>query len=348
MIVQPNQPMLQPTCKVSLDGVDLTARLLPRLGSLSITASRAGHADQLDLEFEATDGRVALPRTGARLGVMLGFEGSGVALQGDYTVDEVEHRGAPDVISVRARSARVAGPLNIRKERSWTDTTLGQLVKIIAGEHGLVPRVASSLADRPIAHLDQTESDMALLRRLGQQWDAVATVKAGRLLFAPIGQALTAGGTALPLLALVRSVGDQHRYHVAERNAYTGVRASWHDFGTARAKSVRAGAAGHVKVLRGRYASEEDAQHAASAEMARVQRGACTFELQLAIGRPDVYPEMPVQLAGWHPTIDAVSWIVEQARHTLDGTNGYTTALSLENRATAAGHAARDETDRDV
>jgi len=345
MIVQPNQPMLRPACKVSIDGVDLTARLLPRLGSLSITTTRAGHADQLDLEFEATDGRVALPRTGVRVGIMLGFEGSGVALQGDYIVDEVEHRGAPDVIALRARSARVAGPLNIRKERSWTGTTLGQLVKIIAGEHGLVPRVASSLADRPIAHLDQTESDMALLRRLGKQWDAVATVKAGRLLFAPIGKALTAGGTALPLLTLVRSAGDQHRYHAAERNAYTGVRASWHDFAAARGRSVRSGRTGHVKVLRGHYASEDDAKRAAAAEMARVRRGACTFELQLAIGRPDVSPERPVQLSGWHPSIDAVTWIIDQARHTLDGTSGYTTALSLENRATAGDHTAQDEAD---
>jgi len=348
MIVQPNQPMLRPTCKVSIDGVDLTARLLPRLGSLSITTTRAGHADQLDLEFEATDGRVALPRTGARLSVMLGFEGSGVALQGDYTVDEIEHRGAPDMISVRARSARVAGPLNVRKERSWTDTALGKLVKIIASEHGLEPRVASSLADRPIAHLDQTESDMALLRRLGRQWDAIATVKAGRLLFAPIGQALTAGGTALPLLTLVRSAGDQHRYHAAERNAYTGVRAIWHDFGAARGRSVLAGTAGHVKVMRDRYAREDDAQRAAAAEMARVQRRACTFELQLAIGRPDLMPEMPARLIGWHPAIDTITWIIDQARHRLDGASGYTTEVSLENRATTDDHATLSETHDDM
>lgn len=52
-----------------------------------------------------------------------------------------------------------------------------------------------------------------------------------------------------------------------------------------------------------------------------------------------------MRLIGWHPAIDTVSWIIEQARHTPDGTSGYTTALSLENRATVADHAALDETE---
>jgi uncharacterized protein len=339
--------MLDPVCKVVLDGVDLTSRIMPRLGALSITSTRQDHADQLDLSFAATDGRLALPRIGVDLEVMLGYANTGVRLQGTYTVDEVEHSGTPDIIGIKARSARVAGPLRTRKERSWDATTVGHIVNVIAGEHGLTPRVASTIAGTAVSHLDQTESDMAFLRRLGRQWDAVATVKAGRLIFAPIGRAQTASGTALDTLTLVRATGDNHRYHAAERDAYSGVRAHWHDVDAAKTKGALAGKKGHVKVLRGNYASEEDARRAASAEMARVARGACTFELKCAMGRPDIYPEMPVHLVGWGDTIGAVPWIVTTVTHRLDGNAGYTTDLSLENKATASEHPAQDDDGND-
>jgi phage protein D len=339
--------MLQPAFKVVLDGVDLTTRIMPRLGALTITSTRQDHADQLDLTFADTDGRLALPRVGVDLDVMLGYANTGVRLQGTYTVDEVEHSGTPDSISLKARSARVSGPLRTRKERSWHATTVGHVVNVIAGEHGLTPRVASAIAATPIAHLDQTESDMAFLRRLGKQWDAVATVKAGRLIFAPIGHGQTAGGTTLDTIALVRATGDQHRYHVAERDAYSGVRTHWYDVAAATTKGTLAGTKGHVKVLRGNYASEEEAKRAATAEMARVTRGACTFELQCAIGRPDIYPEMPVRLVGWGDTIGAVAWIVTSVTHRLDGNAGYTTALSLENKAAASEHPAQDDDGND-
>lgn len=335
--------MRTPACRVVVDGIDLTSRVLKRLGSLSMEASRADHADTVTMEFADTDGRLALPRKGVTVEIMLGFEGSGVSMQGSYIVDEVEHRGTPDVIHVKARSAKLASALRTRKERSWNDTTVAHIVSVIAGEHGLTPRVADSLGARPVQHLVQTESDIALLRRLGRLWDAVATVKAGHLLFAPIGRAQTVSGKALSVLNITRRDGDQHRFLTVDREAYTGIRARWHDVAKARGRTVLAGQNGHVKILRGDFASEDDAKRAAEAELARVKRGASTFELQLAVGRPDVYPEMPVQLKGWRAAIDAVDWIVTKASHRLDGRSGYTTSLELENKATAEDHIATDE-----
>lgn len=336
-------PLAQATCRVVIGGTDYTSRIRPRLSSLTITASRAGHADQLDLVIDATDGRLALPRTGVELAVMLGFEGDGVQLQGTYTVDEVEHAGTPDTITVRGRSAKLASDISTRKERSWSNTTIGHVVSVIAGEHGLKPRVAPKLAAVAVEQIDQTESDIAMLRRIGSMWDAVATIKAGYLIFGPMGKAETISGKALPQLTITRASGDRHRYHVAQRDAYTGVRATWHDVDAARGKTALAGKAGHVKVLRGPYANAEDAKRASEAEYARVQRGACTFELSLATGRPDLLPEMPVKLEGWLPEICAVNWIVAKATHTLTGDGGYTTQIELENKATAADNPAQDD-----
>ena len=337
--------IVRPVFKVVVGGIDVTRRLESHLSSMTLIACREDHADQLELEFEDTAGRIAMPRKGVSIEVSLGFDTSGMCLQGSYVVDEVEHRGAPDTITVRARSARISGPLAIRKERSWSDTTLGHIVSVIAGEHGLTPRMSDKLASEPVSQLDQTESDMALLRRLGKQWDAVATVKNGYLLFAPIGEAKTIGSRLLPISTLRRSNGDRHHFQEIDRSAYTGVRARWYDMNGARGHLALAGKHGHVKILRGDFPTEADAKRAAEAELARVKRGAATFTLDLAIGRPDIFPEMPVKLVGWPHGIATYEWIVAKTTHKLDGNGGYLTSLELENRAAASDQVAADDSD---
>jgi len=337
--------IVRPVFKVVVGGMDVTRRLESHLSNMTLIACREDHADQLELEFEDTAGRISMPRKGVSIEVSLGFDTSGMCLQGSYVVDEVEHRGAPDTITVRARSARVSGPLAVRKERSWSGTTVGHIVSVIAGEHGLKPRVSDKLASEPVSQLDQTESDMALLRRLGKHWDAVATVKNGCLVFAPIGEAKTVSGTSLPAITLRRGNGDRHHFQEIDRSAYTGVRARWYDMHGARGHLTLAGKNGHVKILRGDFPTEADAKRAAEAELARVKRGAATFTLDLAIGCPDIFPEMPVKLAGWPEAITAYEWIVAKVTHKLDGNGGYLTSLELENRAGASGHIATNEDD---
>ncbi|MDP5211040.1 hypothetical protein [Microbulbifer sp. 2205BS26-8] len=81
------------------------------------------------------------------------------------------------------------------------------------------------MIDIAIPHLDQTEKDTNLLTRLGRRHDTVATIKVGRLLFFPIGKAINAVGAPLSTATIRRSSGDRHRYHIADRDAYSAVRA---------------------------------------------------------------------------------------------------------------------------
>ncbi len=321
----------QPRWRAVLDGQDITTRIAPRLVSLGITACRDDDADQLDLVASDHDGRLALPRHGVTVDVSLGWDTIGLTRMGTYTVDEVEHAGTPDRITIRARSAKMAGPIREKRDQSWHDIDLGTLVRQLAGRNRLTPRCAPSLASIHVAHIDQTnESDLNILTRLGRLFDAVATVKAGCLLFAPIGAGTSTGGIALPTVALTRADGDRHRYHVADRDAYTGVRAYWHDVGAAKKQSVIAGSKTTLKSLRTVYATEDDATRAAKAEWKRIQRGASTFALHLARGRADIYPEMPVRVSGWKPEVDGTRWLVVRVEHRL-GDGGFTTSIECEN-----------------
>jgi phage protein D len=328
--------MKQPTpeYQITLDGRDLTSKIAPRLISLSLSESRSDEADTLDITLDDSEGLLAIPARGAVLRVAFGWSDTGIVDKGSFTVDEVEHSGAPDILTIRARSASMTKEMGERIERSWHGETIGAIVRKIAGKHGLKPAIADALAKIAIAHIDQThESDMSFLTRLAKRYDAVMNVKDTHLLFMPIGHGTTAKGTKLESIELTRKDGDQHRYHIAERENYAGVRAHYHGTGRKKRESVVVGGENNhnIKVLPETYATEADARAAATAEFNRTKRSQATMDYTLALGRPDLYPEIPVYLNGFKPDIDAQSWLAKKVKHTI-GDGGYTTALELETR----------------
>ncbi|MNE41265.1 phage late control protein GPD [compost metagenome] len=90
----------------------------------------------------------------------------------------MEHGGAPDVLTIRGKSADLRGGMNKLRKRSWYQTTVSNIVDQVAAPYQLTPCVGDSLKGQQIDHIDQTnESDLAFLTRLASQCDAIATVK---------------------------------------------------------------------------------------------------------------------------------------------------------------------------
>lgn len=329
---------VQPAYRLSLDGCDLTPHLAPHLVSLTLTECRAEEADQLDLVLADQAGCLTIPKRGKPLSISLGWQDTGLMNKGHFIVDEVEHSGAPDLLTVRARSASMTEDLHQRREHSWHRVTLADIVQTIAMRHRLVPKIAKVFATINLAHIDQThESDLSFLTRLAKRYDAVMTVKGRHLLWMPIGAARTVSGQPLPVIHLARQTGDQHRYHIAQRESYAGVRADWYSLDQAKRSSVVIGTDNHrnLKVLPEAYASPAEAQVAARAEWQRIQRSQATMTYTLALGRAEIFPEMPVTLTGFKAEIDQTLWLTARVTHTLaDG--GYTTTLDLEVRGDPA------------
>jgi phage protein D len=220
--------------RISVDGADITATLAGRLVSLSLTDNRGFEADQLDIELDDTDGKLDLPPKGAVMRVAFGWQDGGLIDKGSFTIDEIEHNGPPDVLSIRARSADLRSGLTTQRERSWHNITLGDLVRTIADENDLQPVIAPNLAALLIDHLDQTnESAANLLTRLARQYDAIATVKDGKLLFINAAGGVSASGKPLPAIHITRESGDRHRFAIADRETYSAVRATYNDLGAA-------------------------------------------------------------------------------------------------------------------
>lgn len=319
--------------RLTVDGADIANLISPRLMSLALTDNRGVEADQLSITLSDHDGLLTIPPKGAVLRLWLGWSDTGLVDKGTYTVDETEHSGPPDVLSIRARSADLRAGLKTKRERSWSNTTLGEVLGEIANGNKLTATIAAALAGAPILQLDQAnESDANLLSRLGEEFDAVTSVKAGCLLCLPAGGGKTASGMALPHITLTRADGDQHRYLQADRDAYDGVRAYFYDVNSAKKQEAIAGAGDNLKDLRHTYSDRQSALRAARAEFNRLQRGSATLSYTLALGRPELTPELTYTLQGVKPDIDDIIWYGGNVQHSLSADSGYTVSLELESK----------------
>lgn len=327
-LLNPTYP--RPIWQVSLDGRDLANIIEPRFMSLSLTESRDEQADQLSLILTDHDGLLEIPERGAVIKLALGWDTTGLVDKGTFTVDETGHRGTPDVIPIRARSADMTGPLRTRTERSFHGRTIKQIVDEIALANSLTAVVGEGFASKAIKHIDQSnESDVAFLNRIGKRYDAVATVKDGRLLFLSVMGAKTASGQDMPIWQVLRRDGDQHEFLTTGRDAYTGVKAFWMDPRKAQRRSVLVGVTGNAKHLRDTFANETDALAAAQSEWQRIRRGLSTMRFVMAAGMPELSAQHRIRFPDMKAPINEIDWLVRELTHSLDG-SGLTTRLDLE------------------
>ena len=340
-----------PAFSILMGGKALT-QLDPRVISLELTDNRGFEADELTIAIDDSDGLIELPPRGAELSVSMGWQGEPLVYKGVYTVDEVAHSGPPDRLEITARSADFRDEFNVKREVSWHDVTVERIVSAIARRYKLTPVISEQLMSAEIDHADQTqESDMSFLTRMADLLGAIATIKNGCLLFILPGGGVSANGKALPEFAITRSSGDRHSFRIADRDAYTGVQAYWLDleFGKKKKVTVKerkkktenkprssaregdyiAGEDGNVFVLRTTYASETAAQRAAAAKWQQLKRGAAEFNMTLARGRADLYPEMHGTVSGFKADINNQDWIIAKATHSIDD-GGFKTQLELE------------------
>ncbi|MEC4090127.1 phage late control D family protein [Pseudoalteromonas rubra] len=331
---------MTPDYQLTVDGKDI--KISAQLISLTLTDNRGFEADTIEIQLDDSSGLLDIPRKGAKLQVKLGYrhnEQSELVDKGSYIIDEVEHSGAPDTLTFRGKSADMRGSLLKSHEQSYHQVTLGSIIETIAQRNNLTAKVSPDLNAEMIDHIDQAnESDAQFLTRLAEQYDAIATVKNDNLLFINAGQAVSATGQPLPPVKITRQSGDQHRFSIADRKAYSGVTAYWQNEKAARRESVtvqkaegESGLAGGdgIKTLRHIYASKATATRAARTMWERIQRGIASFSLTLAQGKPELFPETPVTVTGFKPQIDSTNWILVQVTHTLNSA-GYTSSLELE------------------
>ena len=230
---------LTPVAKLTINGKPFNTDALSRIISISLTDKSGFEADELTVSLSDHDGALALPPKSAEITIALGYIETGIVDKGSYKITEVSWSGAPDTLHITAQSADTSDRFSEAKEKSWHKTSLKEIIESIAAANGYTPIIGKAYQDEKIDHIDQSnESDAAFLSRLAERYDAIATVKHGRLLFVSSGEATTASGQPLPTIRITRNSGDQYTFRYSNTESYNAVRAYYIDKKTGKKHEV--------------------------------------------------------------------------------------------------------------
>lgn len=321
---------MTPQFRIQVEGQgDVTAQIRERLLSLRVRDEVGYRSDAVEIRLDDRGGEMEIPRRGVALKVDLGYEAGARVAMGRYVVDVIKLSGPPDTLTVRATAADMRTAAKQRKTRSWDGVTIGDLVATIAGDHDLEPKVASELARITLPHVDQTdESDLHLLTRLGEKYDATARPAGGNLAFVRRGTGMSATQGPVTAVRVTREQAGEYRVAFDDRRRWGSVTAYWYDRSAGSRREVTAGSGSPVYALRDNQVDAQTARYAAQARLDALNRGGVALSLSLRPGEPTVKAESPLTLSGFRNGVDG-RWIVTSVSHELSG-NGLTTDVEAE------------------
>lgn len=323
--------MTHPKVTASVDGVPVSGVFMEKLVSLSITDREGIRADTVSLTFNDAPPHFQSPRRGAVISVTLSA-GIGAGFVGAFVVDRVEYKCLPHTITVKGHSADLRSEMKANKTKHWDDIAVKQLVEEKAGDYGLKPKVASSVA----AHVydwigQQDESDLNFLERLARRHGALFTIKNGALLWLERGAGKTADGTSLDAITVAATSIVKGTCIVSETDVdrFKRVKAYWQDRRGAKRQEVLVDADPEAEgdhVLQQPFASRKEAEAAAKSAAQEVTRGLITTQCVVA-GRPDLMAGQPMVYVGVRTGIDGRTFILEEVTHDFSKKSGLRTTF---------------------
>ncbi|EMO5715813.1 hypothetical protein RVW00_000748 [Enterobacter bugandensis] len=210
----------QPNFAISVEGMDITSTVRENLVSLTLIDNGGSKKESDQFTFAVADEEMALPPKGTKISLALGF-GEELVDKGVFIVDALASGASSNshrIIQITARAysrtnARGHSTLQSQKTRSWSDISLGDLLKTISAEHQLTFSIPDSLAVMHIPHLDQLgESDMNLLTRMAESFGAVSKVTHDHWVLTPRESLTTVSGAPLKNQLINRDMVERWSY----------------------------------------------------------------------------------------------------------------------------------------
>lgn len=319
---------MTPAARIVAGGDDVTGTLTDRLLSLTVVDEDGYSSDSVEIQIDVRGASVELPETDVRLELALGFRETGLVDLGVYYVDKVAGAGPALTMTITATAANMTGGLRAPKSRAWEETTLGEIVRTIAGEAGLSAAVSEGLAQVSLpAEFQTAESDLHFLGRLARRFDAAAKPAGGQLVVVERDRGRAADGRELPPVALDPGRLSDWDWDIVEREEFGSVEAEWGDVDAAERPVVTAGSGEPVHRLRHTFANAEDATRAAEAELAMSGRRAVELTATVAGFEPGLTAGAWADVTGIYPGIDG-RFLVRRVEHRLAA--GLTTSFRAE------------------
>ena len=326
--------------EISIKGKDVTRDLQPYLLSLDYTDKSDDELDDLQLSLEDREGLFQgdwMPRPGDIIAAKIrtfnwhGFGDSGEIDCGEFECDEIELENGTDGdrIAIKAVPAVVKSSLmNQRKTRAWGDCPMAQVIAHIAGEAGLdtlykAPEIVFERVEQ------RQESDLAFMQRICKEQGLRLAVKKSRVIVY-MGQ--TADATDPLEYKREEADASGFRFRKTMNGIYTECRVGYTDADASDTtdKSFQPEeppSTGKVLTINKRIEHPAQAERVARAELRDKNSQEITGSFD-GMGDTRLVAGCILDLKGWGQ-FDS-TYVIRQAKHTVDFTGGYRTSVELE------------------
>ncbi len=168
---------------VTYNDKNITADISKYLLSITYADKTAGESDEVEIELEDKDAlwqNTWYPEKGAKLNVVIG------ALKcGDFELDEIELKGPPDVVTIRAMAVGIKNSLRTKKSDAHENKTLKQIAEKVASKNSLT--IQGEIPEITIGRCTQNkESDLQFLKRIASGFGITFSVRGKVITFTSV------------------------------------------------------------------------------------------------------------------------------------------------------------------
>lgn len=314
------------------------ALLNQRIMRWSHTDGAGIQSDRLELTLNI-EGLEGLPSMSGKIGLRVGYKETGLVEKGQFLISQ----RTPVLFPMRLLIVATAAPFSEkdasgyrqRRSVSYGPTTLGVLFRQLVSRHGFSPRVAPSLENVPVPHIDQSnESDMAFITRLAKRYCAITKPFNELYVLAEAGKTRTLTLQQLPEVTL--SVTQDNRpgdpafitatLNDKTRAKYQGSRVTWWDAAGGKQHVVEVGIA-PFKAVRQRCQNAAEARAVAEAELRRAGREGLELLIDCP-GNPLLAAEGLLRLDETWPAYMQGRWSITQVVNANDPVAGYRSSIT--------------------
>lgn len=323
-------------CSVRVGGDDITDALLPRLIRLSVSDKAGSSSDTASIDIDDTDGAIIMPESGDQVTILLGWEGQGIGVVFEGTIDEISASGGRSgrTLSISAKGMDTRGKAKQGQRRHFDDTTIGDALKKAGQTAGYSVTVDKALAGikRKYIALDD-ESFAAFGERLAREVGGTFKMVGGnKAILAKRNGGQSASGGQLPVVVAAWGV-NLHSYDVTPilgRPVEKKTKSRWYDQKAATWKEEEADTdtedAETEKPARYSEADQDRAKEQAGSDAVESDRksgdGSVTIE-----GNISAQPEAICMIVACRPGIDG-DYRIEGVDHEYSR-GGFITRLEL-------------------
>lgn len=175
---------ISPVFKIFYNQKDITTDISEFIISVRYLDRMFGETDEIEILLEDSAGFWAnewYPTKGDTLKLQMGYDERQLDC-GTFEIDEIEHSGPPSTINIRAMATWVTSAMRTPKTRMSDGITLKEIAQQIATNQGL--KLVGDIFTVRLAHsMQNNETDLAYLNRLGLDYGFVFSVRNRQLIF---------------------------------------------------------------------------------------------------------------------------------------------------------------------